>query len=176
MLCSFDQKMRAIILYLILFLPAFSLNAQSTTHPSFRAAIVLGHTFISEEHTGETTIVPSWGLDLEYWLDHHWGIGMHNDLELETFIIRVQDEEELERIFPVVITIEGFYKWKNKLVLQMGPGIELEKTQNYYLFRLGIEYEFTFGEHWDLSPTIFYDSRFDSYDTWTLGLCVGRHF
>jgi hypothetical protein len=76
----------------------------------------------------------------------------------------------------VVITIEGFYKWKNKLVLQMGPGIELEKTQNYYLFRLGIEYEFTFGEHWDLSPTIFYDSRFDSYDTWTLGLCVGRHF
>ena len=57
-----------------------------------------------------------------------------------------------------------------------GPGIELEKEENFYVVRTGLEYELELGSHWDVSPTIFYDSRIDAYDTFSIGIGIGKHF
>ncbi|MCI5082455.1 MAG: hypothetical protein MRY78_12215 [Saprospiraceae bacterium] len=175
--------MKAIITLAVLLLVSLSsLHAQHVDtekhHDSsfFRAAVELGHTFIPEAHSGDLTVVSSWGLDLEYWLNHRWGFGLHNDLELETFIVKGEEGEQVERVYPLVFTLEGFYTIYEGLVFQIGPGIELEPSENFFLIRFGFEYKVPIGEKWDMAPTFFYDRRYEAYDTWTVGICVGRHF
>ena len=146
--------------------------------PPFRIALLLGHTLIPEQHAQENFFIPSWGLDIEYWFSNKIGLGVHNDLELETFIILDEGGEmdEIERVSPLVMTLDLLYKPWRGLVLQLGPGIEIEKDESYSLFRTGIEYEIEINHHWDLAPTVFYDSRFDGYHTWSIALGVGRRF
>lgn len=148
--------------------------------PHFRAAVLIGHTLIPAEHAGEAFFIPSWGLDLEYWFNKKWSVGLHSDLEIETFVIleggREEEEEELERVSPLVITLDALYKpWKG-LVFQFGPGLEIEKEESFPLLRAGLEYEFELNHHWDIAPTVFYDTRFNEYHTWTIALGIGKRF
>lgn len=142
----------------------------------FRIAVIISHTSIPSSEQPERLFIPSWGLDLEYWINENWGIGSHNDIEVESFFVRLEGEEFIERRFPLVTTLEILAKHWGGLVLQAGPGLEFEKEKNYGLFRFGLEYEFEFGNHWDLAPTLFYDSRFNAFDTWSIGLGVGKMF
>jgi hypothetical protein len=144
--------------------------------PHFRAAAFISHTFISGVVEGSRVAIPSYGLDLEYWFDEKLGIGLHNDLELETFIVEQNREEYLEREYPVVSSLDLLYRPLKGLVLQIGPGIEIDRNQSFFLFRLGLEYEVELGHHWDLYPTVFYDAREDSYSTLSVGLGVGKRF
>ena len=180
---------RYLLLFSVLVL-AFSISASAqadhTHHPAddnghdfrhFRIAPLIGHTFVPAGHSREYLAIPSWGLDLEYWFNPAWGIGLHNDLELQSFIIeRPIGEEVLEREFPLVTTIDLLYKPWGGLVLMGGPGYEFEATRSFFLFRLGVEYEFELGNHWDLAPSFFYDSREQEYDTWSFALGVGKRF
>jgi hypothetical protein len=147
-------------------------------HPHYRIAALIGHTLIPAEDAGENFFIPSWGLDVEYWFNQKWGLGLHSDLEIETFVILSNNAEgeELERLSPLVLTLDALYKpWKG-LVLQVGPGIEFERSENFALLRLGIEYEFEIHDHWDIAPTFFYDSRLDEYQTWSFALGIGKRF
>lgn len=156
---------------------AESMSEMHDHWPHWRAAILIGHTLIPAEHAGENFFIPSWGLDIEYWFSRKWAVGVHSDLEIETFVL-VDDhgEEEIERISPLVLTLDALFKpWKG-FVLQVGPGIELEQNENFALIRAGVEYEFELRHHWDIAPTIFYDSRFDEYHTWTVALGIGKRF
>lgn len=177
----------------LLSLIAWTLPAQSTPHhetdshpPSappakhkgkhFRVAFLVGNTFVPLRHSAERLIIPSYGLDLEYWFNHKWGIGLHNDLELQNFVIERGEDEILERDFPLVLTLDAlWHPWKG-LSFQAGPGIELEKNENFLLFRVGVEYLFFLPGGWDLGPYFFYDTRDKVYDTWSLGLGVAKHF
>ena len=150
--------------------------------PKYRAALLIGHTLIPDEHAGEHFFIPSWGLDLEYWFQEHWGMGLHSDVELESYVVFHQNGSELmERNLPVVVTLDALFKPWRGLVLQVGPGIELERSENLPLVRMGLEYEIELRNHWDLSPTIFYDGRFHSdvmrrVSTWSVALGVGKRF
>jgi hypothetical protein len=144
----------------------------------FRGSVVLYHTYIGTRTTEgkDLLIVPSVGLDLEYWFNHKWGIGSHNDLELISFEVEEEEGTFLERETPVLLTLDALWKpWKG-LVLLAGPGIELEKEENLFVLRTGLEYELELGSHWDVAPTIFYDSRIDAYDTFSVGLGIGKRF
>ncbi|MBT8190150.1 MAG: hypothetical protein KJO29_06945 [Bacteroidia bacterium] len=157
---------------------AHSEDHESHDMPKFRAAVLIAHTLIPDEHTEENFLIPSWGFDLEYWFNRKWGIGLHNDLEIETFIISGPDGEEghLERVYPLVLTFDGLYKvWKD-LVVQLGVGTEIERQESYFIYRVGLEYEFEMGNHWDIAPTFFYDSRLSEYHTWSLALGIGKRF
>ena len=59
----------------------------------FRIAGIIGHTLINTEGV-DNVFVPSSGLDIEYWFNHNWGLGLHNDPEIETFIIRNSENKE----------------------------------------------------------------------------------
>lgn len=142
----------------------------------FRAAIMIGHTLIVPGHANTRLFVPSWGLDVEYWSSHRLGIGLHTDVELQDFVVLNQDQEEVERNEPFIVTLDGLYRpWKG-LILMGGPGIELEERNNAWLFRAGFEYEVPVGTSFDLFPSLFFDQRFDGYGTVTLGLGVGKRF
>ena len=142
----------------------------------FRVALLMANTFVPAKHSSERLIIPSWGLDIEYWFNHKWGIGLHNDLELQTFLIEKGEDEILEREYPLVVTLDAlFHPWKG-LAFQAGPGIEIEKNENFFLFRVGVEYVFFLPGDWDMGPFFFYDTRDKVYDTWSLGLGIAKHF
>jgi hypothetical protein len=182
------KKSTFIIVLAVLLFPLSSWSQHNHTsisdlnhsdHPSWRVALLIGHTLIPEQHANQNFFIPSWGLDLEYWFSPKVGLGIHNDLEVETFVILRDSGEgdELERITPLVFTLDLLIKPYKGLVLQIGPGYEIEKEEGFPLFRTGIEYEVEFGNHWDISPTVFYDSRFDGgYHTWSIALGVGKRF
>jgi translation elongation factor EF-4 len=169
-------------LYILLILVSLQTNAQEEEKGEFkhfRISPVLSHTYIptaTSEGT-KTIIVPSIGLDLEYWFSEKYGIGLHNDLELFVYEIeKPRNELTVEREYPVVITLDGLAKVYKDLVLVFGAGVELEKNENLFIIRVGLEYEIEFAENWDLSPTFIYDYRKDEFATWSIGLGVGRRF
>lgn len=150
---------------------------ESESH--FRVSMAIAHTFLPEKTVEGTQnlVLPSFGLDIEYWMNHRWGIGLHNDLELLNFeVLESHDEVVIEREFPVLITLDALWKPYKEFVVFAGPGIELESNKNYFVFRLGFEYEIPFSENWDLAPVAFYDMRDGAYNTFTFGLGVGYNF
>lgn len=143
-----------------------------------RASAVLYHTYIGTT-TAEGTkmlVVPSLGLDVEYWFSKKWGIGSHNDIELISFEVHREKDRYLKRETPVLLTLDALWKpWKG-LVFLAGPGIELETEKDLFVLRAGLEYEIEIGSHWDLAPTIFYDNRSGAYDTFSVGIGIGKRF
>lgn len=155
-------------------------HQESKTHEfkHFRISAVLYHTYIGTRTSDgkEMLIVPSIGLDLEYWLNERWGIGSHNDLELISFEVEGRGGTFIEKETPVLLTVDVLWKpWKG-LVLLAGPGVEFEREENLFVVRGGLEYELELGSHWDVAPTIFYDSRIDAYDTFSVGIGIGKRF
>lgn len=146
------------------------------TFPHFRAVAVISHTLIPAEHTSENLWIPSWGLDIEYWFSKHLGVGFHNDIELESFLIERPNEEILERKYPLVTTLDALIKPGEHLVAVIGPGFEFAQQDHFFLFRFGLEYEIEIGHHWDLAPTVFYDTRTDNYQTWSVGVGIGKRW
>jgi hypothetical protein len=138
----------------------------------FRIIGIIGHTLVNNEGL-DNVFVPSWGLDIEYWFNHNWGIGLHNDVEIETFVIKNSQNDEIERVNPLVITFDALYQFSHGFVITLGPGIELEKKESYYLLRVGIEYEKDISQSFYLLPNLFLDQRFDGYNTWNIGLGIG---
>jgi len=145
---------------------------------SWRIGFAVLHTYISTETTEgrENLILPSLGLDIEYWFNEKWGIGMHNDIEIETFEVEKEQGEFIERNFPLVLTVDALWKAWEELVIVVGGGVELEGSESFALLRTGLEYEIEFHEKWDLSPVVTYDFRLDAFDTWSMGIGIGRRF
>ena len=144
----------------------------------FRISPVISHTFIptTTSEGDKTVIVPTIGLDLEYWINEKWGFGFHNDLELETFEIEKEHELFVEKEFPLVLTFDALYKFKEHWVFVVGTGVEFEKNEDLFILRAGLEYEVEFGNHWDVSPTVIYDHRSNSSSTWGIGIGIGKRF
>jgi hypothetical protein len=157
-------------------------HSPSAHTPHFRIAGVIAHTYIPTGVGEKHLFIPSWGLDIEWWQNHHWGIGLHNDLELQSFIVEHDGHEFVEREYPFVMSLDFLYRPYKGWVLQLGPGVELERNRDYVLIRAGLEYEFEFhGEGrqrgtWDISPMLFYDNRLAANDTWSIGIGIGRRF
>lgn len=136
---------------------------------------MLGHTKIKSSDQGKGLLIPSWGFDYEYWFNQKWGLGLHTDLELQTFVLTSSDsEEDLVRDYPLVVSLDGLYNpWKG-LVLELGGGYEFEPHKGFWLLQLGLEYEMHLHHNWDIFPTLFYDNRFNAYNTWTIAVGVGK--
>ena len=138
----------------------------------FRLVGIIGHTLVNNEGL-DNVFVPSWGLDIEYWFNHKWGLGLHNDIEIATFIIKNSENEEIERINPLVLTLDALYHFGSGFVFTLGPGVELEREKSFYLMRIGFEYEHDLNESFYILPNLFLDQRFDGYNSWNIGLGVG---
>ena len=135
---------------------------------------VISHTYIGSNGKGNQLFVPSWGLNIGYRLNHKLGIGLHSDIRADNFVVlRRNNNEEIERKYPLVFTLDALYNISNSLVLTVGPGIEVEQNESFGLARIGLEYEYEIGTDFYLMPTLFYDQRFDGYSTTTIGLGLG---
>ncbi|MEN8880098.1 MAG: hypothetical protein ABF311_07990 [Polaribacter sp.] len=169
------SKIKITLILILVVINQFNAQKYSKKHDNargFRIAGIIGHTLINAEGI-DNVFVPSWGLDVEYWFNHKWGIGFHNDIEIETFIIRNSNDEKIERVNPIVLTLDALYQFGGGFVVTVGPGIELEKEESFYLLRLGFEYEKDITDSFYLLPSFFLDQRFDGYASWSIGLGVG---
>ena len=170
------QKMRSKIMTLLLMsVIACQMNAQiheNKNESSFRIVGVIGHTLINSKEL-DNIWVPSWGLDIEYWFNNNWGIGLHNDVEIATFVIKNSKNEVLERVNPLVLTIDALCHFGKGFVITLGPGIEIEEDESFYLLRAGVEYEKDITESFYILPNIFLDQRFDGYNTFNIGMGIG---
>jgi len=166
-----------IIIFAVLFSTVLYASEPKPHQPHWRSVLQIGHTLIDAHHWNSHLMIPSIGFDLEYWPTKRVGVGLHTDMEIQSFVIQDIEGDDIYRQYPLVKTVDVLWKpWKD-LVILAGPGIEFERSKSYALFRLGIEYEIEFGRHWDLSPTFFYDNRFGhQYNTFSFALGIGKRF
>lgn len=145
-----------------------------------RISLVMGHTHIprgiESADKKSSLIVPSWGLNYDFWFTPRWAIGSHNDMEISTYVIEDHHETEIERERPVILTLVGIFKPTHHIELLAGFGREFEKHHNFWVYRLGIEYEFDLPGHWLLSPALIFDFKEDVYNSISLGIVIGKKF
>ena len=149
---------------------------------NFRVAINLGHGYIPSASFGndrEFVVIPSWGLDLQYWFNPKLGVALRHDIEVAKYTRNNDDRhsEDLERTNPVIVSLPVLYSpWDNGLTFLLGPGIELEGHQNFSVFRFGLGYEFEIGKHWDFAPEVVYDLKDGHINALTIAIGVGKRF
>jgi len=172
------------LIFLLVFIFQFTANAQEqhtvnemVPFSPHRIAIMIGHTHIPKASTGTQEsgiIVPSWGLSYSYWINYQWAVGIQSDMEIASYVVEEHDSKEIERERPIILALVGIFKPTHHIVLLGGFGREFEKHNDYWVTRLGFEYEFELQDGWDLSPGLVYDIKESAYDSWTIGLAVGK--
>ena len=147
----------------------------------FVAAFSIGHGFIPQANSSNSSfvIIPTVGLDFQYWLNPKWGIALKSDLEIANYTVEGDDalETEIFRETPIIISIPIFYSpWDNELRFMAGPGIEFEENENFSILRLGVGYEFELGNDWGFSPEFIYDLKSGTINSFTIAFGVGKRF
>ncbi len=69
----------------------------------------------------------------------------------------------------------GIYEAVHGLELYAGPGVELEKHENFFVIKLGLEYAFAIANDWK-TGVAFGPGFTKEFNTWALGISVARRF
>ena len=145
----------------------------------WKLGLVMGHTWLPAgdlELTGQKAlIVPSWGLDLGYQFNHKIGLALANEITVQRYVIS-HDGENLVRDNPFILALELMVHLGKGFSFLFGPGIELEKHENFFIMRAGIEYELSLGTDWFFFPSAFYESKQGKFGAFTIGFGIGRQF
>jgi hypothetical protein len=145
-----------------------------------RISTVLGHTHVPlgtpAVANGGNLVVASWGLNYEYWFSKKWGLGLHNDVEIASYVIEDDSGSTIERSRPVIVSLVGIYNPWEGLEFITGFGRELETHHSFWVYRVGVEYEIEFGHHWDLAPAFIVDIKENLYNSFTLAIVIGKRF
>jgi hypothetical protein len=80
----------------------------------------------------------------------------------------------LERINPVALAGVIHYHALRHWSFYVGPGVELEKSENLFLVRAGTEYSFEITEDFEIALNLLYENKDDVYDTWTFGIAFNK--
>ena len=118
----------------------------------------------------------SFGLNYNYNFHEKWGIGLHSDIILEDFTVEHQGSEVIERETPVAFALMGTYRIGKPWSFLLGPGVEVDSENAFYLIRAGVEPAWHFGKGWEVSLILTYDFKFDAYDAFTLGIGMAKLF
>jgi hypothetical protein len=131
---------------------------------------------VSVQGSREYLIVPTWGLDYDYWITKKFGTGLHTDVVLQQYQIEEHSDKAIvERSFPVAVNFVGLYKPLKPLTVMFGGGIELEKNKNFLMACLGLEYGIELPKQWELSFNLFYESKIEAYDSWFFGIGFSKY-
>ena len=120
-------------------------------------------------------VVPTLGVDYEFWLTHKIALGVLNDFELSSYVVEGHEGEEFEREYAYVLVVAFIYEPIPNLSLFLGPGGEFEKNHNFFVFRVGAEYGIPIRNHWDVGFSVSYDYK-DEYDSVGFGVLFGKRF
>jgi len=174
---------KLVFIYLLM---GFSLGLKAQheeEHEEFkhhRVALFMGNSHIPAGdpaigRTG-TIIVPTWGLDYEFWFNHQLALGWYSDIEIQSYVINSDNHQDLEREYPIITSVVLVYvPWKT-LSIYVGPGLEIERNESFFVTKIGVEYGIELPNHWDLAPGISYDNKEGEFDAWSFGFSIGKKF
>ncbi len=144
-----------------------------------RVAVILGHghVFGAVKTDGANLItIPTWGIDYQYWINQKFGVGLKGDIEIMEYVVETEEEIQLTRTNPFIISTVFLYNPFTRGYFLMGPGIEFEENHNFFIIRFGAGYEFEIPGHWDFSPEILFDLKEGHIGSFTWGIGVGKRF
>ncbi|MGL1888416.1 MAG: porin family protein [Reichenbachiella sp.] len=135
----------------------------------------MGHTHIPNA-SDKGLVVPSWSLSYHYWFNEKWAVSVSNEIEIATYAIETPDNLEIERERPYILAVGPLFRPFPFLVVNVALGREFEKHESFWVYRLGAVYEIFATDKWDAGVEFAYDIKEDVFNTWTIGLGVGRKF
>lgn len=152
--------------------------------PAHNVGLNIGHEHsfhgIEENGKSKAVILPCWGIDYNFEFARKFSIGLHVDLVMETFEIEKNldegDETVIERKRPVAPAVMAFYKPTERWSFGLGAGAEFEQEENFFLNRAAVEYAVEIRKGWEVFGVVQYDIRWKAYDTFTVGLGIGKTF
>jgi hypothetical protein len=180
------MKTTKIFLFLLFAISFYSTKAQQTSDTSHqlpalkgshRVTLGLGHTHLSQgEIEGSTVWLPiaSWTLNYDYWLSDKWAIGLQNDLILETFIVKHDGDQELERKNPWAMVPVAIYKFGNHFSAIGGVGAEFSEGHTLALTRIGFEYGWHLPNHFEAGIAAVWDNKWGYYNSWGLAFTFSK--
>ena len=159
-------------------------DAQHAEHegPGHRhkVTLVLDNSFLKndfEDNPNSILIVPTFGLNYDFFFHQKWGVGFHTDIVAQQYKVEKHDgHEELIRENPVALCAVGLFKPLPSLTLIAGYGIEIEKHDNIQLLRLGVEYGFHLPGNWELGFALEFDRKINTYNSWVFGAGFSKLF
>ena len=173
-------SLKTLFLFLLLSM-ARQVMSQEEDHkkehaPKIRVAIMMGNSHIPQATEGgkSVTIIPVWGLDLDYYFHRRWSIGLQADLKVQNFEVEEEGQVLLNRNFPLSIALVGHYHALRNWSFYIGPGIELEESKNLFLVKIGTEYSFEISEQFEIALNFIYENRDEVYDGFTFGVAFNK--
>ncbi|MDZ7607288.1 MAG: hypothetical protein U5K79_17285 [Cyclobacteriaceae bacterium] len=145
-----------------------------------KLAGVLGYSVIHAVHNSvsgkeQYEIVPTFGIDYEYWLSHKWAIGTYNEFAFINIEVEKNEEEYLKRenvrLFSGVVVFEPI----SRLSVFVGTGVETDPHHTLMVAYMGTEYAFIRSDNWEVSIGAGYIYK-EFYDAFTFGVVIGRRF
>ena len=180
--------MKFFLVLLILIFPVIGFaqdhSNSITSHPDdfkkIKISFAFAQTYIPAHHLHDESesaqLIPTDGLDIQYNFNHKFFTKWTNELEFLSYNLKNQDGEKRvrENAFLSIVTLG--YEFYEKLAIIAGAGYEFEKSKNLWVCRVGMEYTFSIGEHWELSPELLYDIKKESHTAITWGFGIGYRF
>ena len=160
-------------------------NAQEPEAPheefkKWRLGFGIGQTFLpAGQHESEQVkmlVLPTIGLDLQYWFNPKFGLALKNELEIQSYVIENEYYSELAREYPFSIVLVAMYKLNNGLSFYLGPGIEIEHNKNFFIVKGGMEYDLKLGNHWDVIPELYYFNKDGKIGGFGVAVTFGKRF
>lgn len=151
--------------------------------PRHSVALNIGHEHvlhgIKEDGGNKTLVLPYWGIDYNFQFAKKFAAGVHVDFVNEDFDVEKNlesGEQEVHRTRPLAPALMGFYKPTDRWSFGLGMGGEFSKEEDYLLNRVAVEYGVEIRKGWEVFGVFQYDIRWKAYDTWTVGLGIGKTF
>ncbi len=137
---------------------------------------MMAYSHIPNAFEGEikVAVVPTWGIDLDYYFHPRWSAALQGDIILQSFEVDNERQVILERSYPVTLAGVLHYHALRHWSFYTGPGIELEKSKNLFLLRLGTEYSFEVTENFEIALNLIFETKEEVYDTWTFGVAFNK--
>ncbi len=167
----------SILLFLTTFIAAQEeVEDKNNEESFFRHSISLGfsNSFIPntiEDSENSVLLVPTFGLNYDYWLSEKWGLGLHSDLLLQTFEVEKEDDQELiTREMPFSTALVVDFRPSPSWVFFAGYGIEWEQSKSFELLRIGASYGIELENNWELGFSAGYDYKINAFSTYIVGI------
>ncbi len=173
-----------LILVLFVFMPGFLEAQDNRNYEDFFKRIDRRHSFsffngyvlipnsyeTGAEIESKVIFVGLIGIDYKYYWAPKFNTGLVYELELGQYFI--QDEgSPVPRENVQVFTLLAGYEILPKLEIFIGPGFEYEIHKDYFILKVGLEYELLIANDWYFSPEISYNYK-EVYES----LVIGVHF
>ena len=120
-------------------------------------------------------VIPTFGINYDYFFHKRWGIGVHSDIILQQFKIeRHNSRQEIVRQNPIALCAIVSFKPHPRWTIMGGYGIELERNENINLYRFGLEYGIPLPDNWELGLGAEYDHKIGAYSSFMFGVCFSK--